>query len=68
MKMLDKQETRIQVAAVTSYSPDKFINYANQQSHPTILLTIGSVMLTLHYFKEEDRNTDIACLDEQIGG
>lgn len=68
MKMLDKQETRIQLDAVTSYSPDKFINYANQQSHPTILLTIGSVMLTLHYFKEVERDADIARLDEQIGG
>jgi hypothetical protein len=66
MLMNDRANTRIRIQGVTSYAPDKNIDYSTQQSWPTISMTIGSVVLILVYFEKSDRDADIQRLDEAI--
>lgn len=64
--MNDRIKTRIKVAGVTSYARDKNINYASNQSTPTIHMTIGSVVLILSYNSEVERDSDVELLDKSI--
>jgi hypothetical protein len=66
MLMQDRVKTRVRPQGVTSYAPDKGINYTNNSSWPTIHMTIGSVVLVLAYDKDEVRDADIERLDEMI--
>lgn len=66
MLMNDRVKTRIRIQGVTSYAPDRGINYTVSQSWPTIHMTIGSVVLILAYDKDEVRDADIQRLDEEI--
>jgi hypothetical protein len=66
--MQDTSKTRINPKAVTSYAPDKDVNYSTVTAWPTIRLTIGSVMLILSYNTVELRDDDIARLDASIYG
>lgn len=68
MQMKDRQQTRIIQTSITSYAPDKSVNYAERISWPTIRLTIGSLLLVLDYDKLEDRDLDLHRLDEQTKG
>lgn len=68
MLMDDKNKTRIRTSAVTSHAPDRIINYSMAKDNvtPTILLSIGSALLTLSYMSEEKRDADLKRLDEAI--
>jgi hypothetical protein len=63
MLMKDAQSTRISSDDITSFAPDKAVNYATNSSWPTIRLSIGSVLLVLNYNKLEERDSDIERLD-----
>lgn len=66
MQMMDKLKTRIKMSGVTSYSADRHINFQENYSTPTIYMTVGSVVLVLHYLKDEDRDADMKVLDQYV--
>lgn len=67
--MRDKVKSRIDLNAVTSYSPDWNIVHNGSSSGKTdiMILTLGSAVRTLTYNSESDRDLDVADLDQQCG-
>jgi hypothetical protein len=66
MQMNDRVKTRVRPQNISSYAPEKGVNYQQSISWPIIQMTIGSAILVLDYDREEDRDLDIKKLDEVI--
>jgi hypothetical protein len=66
MVLKDQRQTRIKNSAVTSFYPDREVLTMQKVTYPSIRLTIGSCAIHIIYDKAEDRDADLAELDQKI--
>lgn len=66
MQLKDQRQTRLKVSSVTSFYPDREVLTLQKVTYPSIRLTIGSCPLHVIYEKTEDRDADLAALDQAV--